>query len=245
LITGGASVDPDILKGLRDLGIHAYQGYRLTECAPLAALNRDTFFNDRSAGMASPNTLLDVYDVQNDGTGEIRFKGDNVMLGYFNQPEKTARAIRDGWFYTGDLGHIDKDGFLYITGRKKNVIVNSAGKSIYPEELEALLNRHAAVAESMVVGYENAEKRDYDVVAIIRPDYAHLRELCNGDCPPSRLDTEMKKVISEVNSAVPVYKRIVTYVLRDGEFPRNTTRKLKRTGIAEAHLADYREKVKK
>lgn len=244
LITGGASVDPDILKGLRDLGIQAYQGYRLTECAPLAALNRDTFFNDRSAGMASPNTLLDVYDVQNDGTGEIRFKGDNVMLGYFNQPEKTARAIRDGWFYTGDLGHIDKDGFLYITGRKKNVIVNADGKSIYPEELEDLLNRRAAVAESVVVGYAN-ESRDYDVVAIIRPDYDYLSDLCGGSCTPARLDTELKKVLSEVNASVPSYKRIRTYVLRQEEFPKNTTRKIKRAGIADLHRPDYLANLKK
>lgn len=245
LITGGASVNPDVLKGLRDLGIHAYQGYRLTECAPLAALNRDTFFNDRSAGMASPNTLLDIYDVQNDGTGEIRFKGDNVMLGYFNQPEKTARAIRDGWFYTGDMGHIDRDGFLYITGRKKNVIVNADGKSIYPEELEALLNRRPAIAESMVVGYANEEKKDYDVVAIIRPDRDYLNELCNGTCAPAQLDTEMRKVLSEVNSAVPPYKRIQTYVLREEEFPKNTTRKIKRAGIAEAHHPDYLRKLQK
>ncbi|MBQ5662079.1 MAG: AMP-binding protein, partial [Clostridia bacterium] len=181
MISGGAAVDPKIMQGLRDLGIAAYQGYGLTECAPLAALNRDTFYNDGSAGMATPNALLDVYDVQGDGTGEIRYKGDNIMLGYYKQPEMTAEVIRDGWFYTGDLGYLDKDGFLFITGRKKNVIVTSNGKNIFPEELETYLGRTPYVAESVVVGYMNPKKKDYDIVAIIRPDLDRMVEDFGAD----------------------------------------------------------------
>ncbi|MBQ9132318.1 MAG: AMP-binding protein [Clostridia bacterium] len=245
IISGGAAVDPEIIKGMRDLGIQTYQGYGLTECAPLAALNRDTFYNDRSAGMATPNCLLDVYDVQNDGTGEIRCKGDNVMLGYYNQPDVTAEVIRDGWFYTGDLGYMDKDGFLYITGRKKNVIVTSDGKNIFPEELEAKLEKSAFVAESVVVGYMNDQKRDYDVVALIRPNLERVKEVYGEQYTKDQLETELKKVISQVNGSVPPYKRIAHFVLRLEEFPKNTSRKIKRAGLADAAFADYQAKVKK
>ena len=243
MISGGAAVDPKIMKGLRDLGIAAYQGYGLTECAPLAALNRDTFYNDGSAGMATPNALLDIYDVQGDGTGEIRYKGDNIMLGYYKQPEMTAEVIRDGWFYTGDLGYLDKNGFLFITGRKKNVIVTSNGKNIFPEELETYLGRTPYVAESVVVGYMNPKKKDYDIVAIIRPDMERFTEDYGTRYTKDQLETEMKKAISEVNGIVQSYKRIETFVLREEEFPKNTSRKIKRAGIADSAFEAYRKKA--
>ncbi|MBQ1261698.1 MAG: AMP-binding protein [Clostridia bacterium] len=243
MISGGAAVDPKIMQGLRDLGIAAYQGYGLTECAPLAALNRDTFYNDGSAGMATPNALLDVYDVQGDGTGEIRYKGDNIMLGYYKQPEMTAEVIRDGWFYTGDLGYLDKDGFLFITGRKKNVIVTSNGKNIFPEELETYLGRTPYVAESVVVGYMNPKKKDYDIVAIIRPDLDRMVEDFGADYTRDQLETELKKALSEVNGIVQSYKRIETFVIRDEEFPKNTSRKIKRAGIADFAFSAYQKKM--
>lgn len=243
LISGGASVDPVILKGLRDLGISALQGYGLTECAPLAALNRDTFYNDRSAGLATPNSLLDIYDMQDDGTGEVRYKGDNIMLGYYNQPELTAEVIKDGWFYTGDLGYLDKDGFLHITGRKKNVIVTSNGKNIFPEELETYLGRTPFVAESVVVGYINPKKKDYDIVALIYPDKDRLTEVYGKDYTAEQVENEMKKAIAEVNGIVQSYKRIETYLIRDVEFPKNTSRKIKRAGVADSAFDEYRQKM--
>ena len=243
LISGGASVDPTVLSGLRDLGIFSVQGYGLTECAPIAALNRDTFYNDRSAGMATPNTLLDIYDMQDDGTGEIRYKGDNVMLGYYDQPELTAEVIRDGWFYTGDLGYMDKDGFLFITGRKKNVIVTANGKNIFPEELETYLGRTPFVKESVVVGYPNAKKKDYDVVAIIHPDYERAEATFGKGYTTDMLDLELKKAVSEVNGIVQSYKRIETFVIRREEFPKNTSRKIKRAGVADEAYNDYLAKI--
>ena len=231
------------MQGLRDLGIAAYQGYGLTECAPLAALNRDTFYNDGAAGMATPNALLDIYDVQGDGTGEIRYKGDNIMLGYYKQPKMTAEVIRDGWFYTGDLGYLDKDGFLFITGRKKNVIVTSNGKNIFPEELETYLGRTPYVAESVVVGYMNPKKKDYDIVAIIRPDLDRMVEDFGADYTRDQLETELKKALSEVNGIVQSYKRIETFVIRDEEFPKNTSRKIKRAGIADSAFSAYQKKM--
>ncbi len=244
LITGGAAADPETLSGLRDFGIATYQGYGLTECAPLAALARDTIINDKSAGMSTPNAILDIYDMQDDGTGEIRYKGENVMLGYYKMPELTAEVIRDGWFYTGDLGYMDQDGFLYITGRKKNVIVTSNGKNIFPEELETYLNRTPFVAESVVVGYINQKKKDYDIVALIYPDKERLEEVYGKNYTKSQLDLEMEKALSEVNGIVQSYKRIETYVIRDEEFPKNSSRKIKRAGIADAAYQAYLEKMK-
>lgn len=243
IICGGASVNPTVLKGLRDFGILTVQGYGLTECAPLAALNRDCFYNDLSAGMASPNSLLDIYDMQDDGTGEIRYKGDNVMLGYFNMPELTAEVIHDGWFYTGDLGYIDSDGFLFITGRKKNVIVTSNGKNIFPEELETYLGRSNLVTESVVVGYINEKKKDYDIVALIYPNREYAEELLGKDYTEEQLSAELGKVVSDVNGIVQSYKRIVTFLISPEEFPKNTSKKIKRAGIADAFKSAYLKKT--
>lgn len=244
LISGGAAVDPKVLAGLHDLGIAAVQGYGLTECAPLAALNRDTYFNDSAAGLGTPNTLLDIYDVQDDGTGEIRFKGDNLMLGYYGQPELTAEVIRDGWFYTGDLGYLDANGFLHITGRKKNVIVTSNGKNIFPEELETYLCRTPFVAESVVVGFINPKKKDYDIVAIIYPDKARMDETYGERWTRDQLDAELRRAVAEVNGIVQSYKRIECYVIRDTEFPKNASRKIKRQGLADSVKAEYEAKLK-
>ena len=243
LISGGAAVDPQVLQGLRDLGIQALQGYGLTECAPLAALNRDCFWNDSSAGLATPNSLLDIDDMQEDGTGEIRYKGDNVMLGYYQMPELTAEVIRDGWFYTGDLGYLDEKGFLHITGRKKNVIVTSNGKNIFPEELETYLCRTPYVSEAVVVGFLNPRKKDYDIVAILYPDYERMEESFGKNYTQQQLDDEMRRAVAEVNGIVQSYKRIETYVLRAEEFPKNASRKIKRAGIADSVFEEYKKKI--
>lgn len=242
LISGGASANPAVLKGFRDLGISAIQGYGLTECSPIAALNRDTFYNDGSAGMATPDTLLDIYDMKDDGTGEIRFKGDNIMLGYYKMPALTAEVIRDGWFYTGDLGYLDENGFLFITGRKKNVIITAGGKNIFPEELETYLNRTRFIKESVVVGYVNPKKKDYDIVAIIHPDYAKLEQTFGPSFTEERLDLELRKAVSEVNGIVLPYKRMKTFLISKKEFPKNTSHKIKRLGIADAFAEEYYKK---
>ncbi|MBQ8432592.1 MAG: AMP-binding protein [Clostridia bacterium] len=243
MISGGAAVDPQILQGLRDLGIYAYQGYGLTECAPLAALNRDRFYNDASAGLATPNALLDIVDMQEDGTGEVRYKGDNVMLGYFEQPELTAEVLRDGWFYTGDLGYMDEHGFLFLTGRKKNVIVTAKGKNIFPEELETYLGRTPFVQESVVVGYLNPKKKDYDIVALIYPDREQLEASFGPAVTRQQIEDTMKRAICEVNSIVQSYKRIETFVLWEEEFPKNTSKKIKRAGLADLAYAAYLERM--
>ncbi|MGM9598021.1 MAG: AMP-dependent synthetase/ligase [Eubacteriales bacterium] len=242
-ICGGAAADPAVMSGLRDFGLLAIQGYGLTECAPLAAVNKDDYFRDDSAGLATPNGVLDIYDVQNDGTGEIRYKGDNVMLGYYRNPELTAEVIRDGWFYTGDLGYIDPDGFLHITGRKKNVIVTPGGKNIFPEELEAYLCRNRFIAEAVVVGYFNESHGNWDIVAVLYPDDAEFVEAYGRGYTQGQIDAEFSRAVEEVNGIVQSYKRITMYIVRNTEFPKNSSRKIKRAGIAEESEAEYRKKL--
>ena len=231
MASGGASVDPEILRGLRDLGLLPIQGYGLTECSPIAAVNRDTYYRDSSAGLAMPNVLLDIYDVQDDGTGEIRLRGDNVMLGYYNMPELTEEVKRDGWFYTGDLGYLDADGFLHITGRKKNVIVTANGKNVFPEELETYLCRNPFVAEAVVVGVMNEKKKDLDVVALIYPSHAHFEEIYGKTYTDEQVNAELTRAVDAVNATVQSYKRMVRFVVVAEEFPKNTSRKIKRMGL--------------
>ncbi len=233
LLSGGAPADPEVLRGLRDFGICAYQTYSLSECAPIAAINRDNHYRDASAGLAFPNALLDIYDMQDDGIGEIRYKAPNVMLGYFDMPEKSARAIRDGWFYTGDLGTVDEDGFLYIVGGKKNVITTAGGKSVFPEELEKMLLHSEFIKEVGVLGVLDEKRREYDIVAIIHPDDAKFVSCYGSDYTKAQVDLELKKAISTVNAAVRPYKRIHSYRISTAELPKNSSRKIDRRRLQE------------
>lgn len=243
LISGGASVNPEVLQGLRDFGLLAVQGYGLTECSPIAALNSDNFYRDDSAGLATPNTVLDIYNPEEDGTGEIRFKGENIMLGYYNAPELTAEVKRGEWFYTGDLGYIDAEGFLHITGRKKNVIVTSNGKNIFPEELETYLGRNSFVKESVIVGIPNAHKKDYDIVAVIVPDTEHFTEVYGEAYTAEQVREELARAVAEVNELVQSYKRIDLFIRRDEEFEKNTSKKIKRAGVADSIMEEYNKQV--
>ena len=245
VITAGYAADPAVIRGWRDLGVHVLHGYALTECTPLAAINRDVASNDASVGLAFPNTLLDVYDVQPDGTGEIRFKGENLMLGYYKNEELTREVIRGGWFYTGDLGYIDRRGFLFILGRKKNMLVTGDRKNVYPEELEEKLEKAPYIKEAVVVGYADDGRKGDTVVAVIHPDYDRVVETYGKNFAASQLDLEMKKAISEVNSRVAPHKRIEQYVIRRDPFERNSSRKIIRRGVADAARADYLAKRKK
>ncbi len=232
LISGGAAADPQVLTDLSTVGITAIQGYGMTECAPLIALNRDNYHNPAAAGLATPQTLLDIDHVQSDGTGEIRFRGDNVMLGYYNDPDATAEVIRDGWLYTGDLGYIDENGFLYITGRKKNVIITSGGRNVYPEELEAALERTPFVREALVVGVFNTKKKNSDVIAWILPDQNALEIVFGEKMCQEVLMLEMKKAVSGVNASLQPYQQIKGFLIR-AAFSHNSAGKILRTGLSE------------
>ena len=245
MVSGGAGIDPAILKGLRDLGFHAIQGYGLTECSPLAAVNHSDYFEDSAAGLALPEGQLRIADAAEDGTGEICVRSEGVMLGYYNMPEATAAVKHGGWFYTGDLGYIDKRGFLHITGRKKNVIVTYNGKNIFPEELEAHLCRSDAVAEAVVVGIMNEKKKDYDIVALLRPDMDRLRELSGGEVSEEQVELALSAALESVNATVQSYKHMCMYIHYREEFPKNSSKKIKRAGLIEKILPQYEEKMRR
>ncbi len=243
LVSGGAPIDPAVIAGMRDFGINIIQGYGLTESAPLAAVNHDSYFSDRSAGLTLPGGELKIIDTQEDGTGEICYRGDNVMLGYYGRPDLTAEVKRNGWLHTGDIGFIDERGFLVITGRKKNVIVRSNGKNVFPEELEAYICRNPLVSEAVVLGIMNQKKNDYDIVAAIYPDAEYAKESLGKEYTAKELEAEIKKIVEEVNGIVQSYKRIDVILVRDEEFPKNTSRKIKRFEIPELVMGDYMNKI--
>lgn len=229
LIAGGAAIDPAVLKGMQDLGFACLQGYGLTECAPILALNRDVDFNDRAAGLPLPGVEIRIIDKDENGIGEIIGKGPNVMLGYYENEEATREAIDpDGFFHTGDLGYLDPDGFVIITGRKKNVIVTKNGKNIFPEEIEFLLASHDLIQESLVTGVVDADGETI-VQAEIFPNEEKVRELA-GDAgltsePVRQL---VNDVVRKVNHSLATYKYIKNFTLRDTEFEKTTSRKIKR-----------------
>ncbi len=243
LVSGGAPIDPEILRGMREFGLHIIQGYGLTESAPLAAVNRDCYFNDRSAGLVLPEGELKILHPAEDGTGEICYRGDNVMLGYYNEPTLTAEVKKNGWLRTGDIGYIDEKGFLIITGRKKNVIIRANGKNVFPEELEAYLCRSPWISEAVVLAIMNDKKKDYDIVAVVRADEEYAKEALGRQNTEEALERQLVAAVSQVNDIVQTYKRVdVTLWLKE-EFPKNSSRKIKRFEVPAMIMEQYKEKV--
>jgi len=227
-ISGAAGIDPQIAKGFRELGISLIQGYGLTECAPIVALNRDICYKDEAAGLPLPNLQVEIDNPDEDGIGEIKCKGSSVMLGYYNDPEATAEVIKDGWFYTGDSGFIDKDGFLHITGRKKNVIITGNGKNVFPEEIETLLNRSLYIKESLVYGKGQSDG-DTVICARIVPDKEKIEEdIKNNSAPGSTVEQIIEKEVKRINQSMVTYKHVKEFTLQDEEFIKTTTKKIKR-----------------
>ena len=244
LVSGGAPIDPEVIKGMRDFGINVIQGYGLTESAPLAAVNHDSYFNDRSAGLVLPGGQLKIIDKSDDGTGEICYRGDNVMIGYYNAPELTAEVKKNGWLHTGDIGYIDQNGFLIITGRKKNVIIRANGKNVFPEELESYISRHELVSEVVVVPFMNEKRGDYDIVAAIYPNAEYAREALGEHYGKEELEAAIAKIVESVNSIVQSYKKIDVILVRDTDFPKNASRKIKRFELPALLAEDYKAKTK-
>ena len=227
-ISGAAAIDPQTAKGFRELGISLIQGYGLTECAPILAVNRDIDYKDEAAGLPLPCVQVEIDNPDEDGIGEIKCKGPCVMLGYYNDPEATAAAIRDGWFYTGDSGFIDKDGFVHITGRKKNVIITGNGKNVFPEEIETLLNRSLYIKESLVYGKGQSDG-DTVICARIVPDREKIEEdIRKNSAPGSTVEEIIEKEVKRVNQSLVIYKHIKEFTLQDEEFIKTTTKKIKR-----------------
>lgn len=229
LIAGGAAIDPRIMQGMQDLGLHCIQGYGLTECAPILALNRDVIYKNQSAGLPLPGVEIKIVDKDENGIGEIVGRGPNVMLGYYEDDEATQAAIdEDGFFHTGDLGYIDSEGFVIITGRKKNVIITKNGKNIFPEEIEFLLARSELIQESLVSGVQD-EDGDIVVTAEIFPNLEKIEELLGEVEPTSEKVRELiAEEVKNVNHSLTTYKYIRSFTLRAAEFDKTTSKKIKR-----------------
>ena len=225
-ISGAAAIDPAVAKGFRDLGILFIQGYGITECSPIVTLNRDINFKDNAAGIPLSCLEVKIDNPNEEGIGEIICKGDNVMLGYYENDEETAKVLKDGWFYTGDLGYIDKDGFVIISGRKKNIIIDKNGKNVYPEELETFLNKNNYILESMVYAHE--DEITFEIRAQIFPNLPEIEAEFGKDVSDEQIQKLMEAAVKEVNDRNPTWKYIRKVIVRKEEFTKTTTKKIKR-----------------
>lgn len=227
-IAGGAAIDPQILQDFEQWGFVAVQGYGLTEFAPIMALNRERYFRHDSAGLPLPSVEVKVLNADEDGVGEFAGRGPNRMIGYYEDPELTAEAIVDGWYHTGDMGYITQEGFLIITGRKKNLIVTKSGKNVYPEELEALLNRNDEVTES-VVSAEKDANGEQRIGVVIFPDMEGVTKRLGKENPSQQeIQALMEQLVKELNTKLQPYQYVRNVTLRDTEFEKNTSRKIMR-----------------
>lgn len=227
LVSAAAPIDSEILTGLQDLGIRAIQGYGLTETSPVVSIENDFAVKTGSSGKAVANVEIKINDKDENGIGEIMVKGPNVMLGYYKNEEATKEVLEsDGWYHTGDLGYLDKDGFLYITGRKKNVIVQKNGKNIFPEELETLINHIPFVKESIVYGRPTWDG-DLDICVKIVYDKDEIKAV-HGYKSEEDILKEMKEAISKLNENMPPYKHIRDVIVTSEELIKTTTAKVKR-----------------
>ena len=228
IIEGGAAADPIISKAFNSLGVMMLQGYGLTETAPVIVAENP---NERRLGSVGKPMLNDTVEIANpdaNGVGDIRVKGPNVMLGYYEMPEQTEEVLRDGYFYTGDLGYFDKDGYLFITGRSKNMIVLKNGKKVFPEELELLVNRLNLVEESMVFGLPDDEDKN-DIKLSVKVVYSEetVKEKL-GAVSEQEIYDNIWEQIKELNKTFPNYKHIKNLMLSKDELIKNSSKKVKR-----------------
>lgn len=227
IIVGGAPIDPQIIRDFYSFGISVFQGYGITECSPLISVNMPGHVKFDSVGQVVESCVakIDPIDECDDGEGEILVRGDNVMLGYYENPEATAEVFTDdGYFRTGDIGKIDRKGYITITGRKKNVIIASNGKNVFPEELEERLAKFPLIKESVVLGRDDQNTGDVVITALIYPD----PELVDGKLSNDEVCAQLKEQITKINKALPPYKHINKFEIRNEEFEKTPSKKIKR-----------------
>ena len=228
IISGGAPLDTKVEKWFNQIGINIVQGYGLTETSPVIAAEDFGHTRYGSVGMPMKSLEVKIDNPDSAGVGEITVKGPNVMLGYYNNQEKTDEVLQDGWFHTGDLGYLDKDGFLFITGRKKDLIVLKNGKKVFPEELELLINRLDEVEECFVYGLPNKNDVNDVKVAVeivyndnfVKTNYNNISE--------EDLKVIIWNKIKEINKTLPMYKYIKDMILTKEPLIKTTTNKTKR-----------------
>ena len=227
LVAGGAALDPDTEKTFNSLGINMVQGYGLTESSPVIAVEDDKYKKIGSIGKALPTLDVKIDEPNEEGIGELLVKGPTIMLGYYENEEATKETIdKEGWLHTGDLAKIDKDGFIFITGRKKFVIVLKNGKNVYPEELEILINKIAGVKECFVYG-KPEDDGDYKISAKIVYDKEIMKDIYGVE-EEKDIKEKLWKEVKTINKTMPKYKYIKGITITEEELLKTTTRKVKR-----------------
>ena len=226
VLYGAAPMNKETIIGFNNLGISLIQGYGLTETSPVISAETDKEKRPGSVGLALPSLQVKIEDKDENGEGEITVKGPVVMLGYYKNDEETNKVLKDGWFRTGDYGYIDDDGFIYITGRKKDIIVLRNGKNVYPQEIEFLINKIPYVAESLVYSRDKS-KTDTMLCAKIVYDKEHIKEFLG-----EKTEKEYKEIIWEeikkINQTLPVFKHIKNITITTTPLAKTTTQKVKR-----------------
>lgn len=222
IVCGGAPIRPEVGKFFDDIGIDLLNGYGITECSPLVSVNRPYFNDCRTVGVILPCCEVKIVNPDEDGNGEVHVKGKIVMLGYYNDEERTNEVLKDGWFNTGDYGNINKKGQLSITGRKKNLIVLNNGKNVFPEEIEAYVARVPYIQEVVVRGIKE-EGREVGLQAEVFLNQDMVKSMGIED-----VHEALKKDISNVTKELPVYKKVTDIKIRENEFVKTTTNKIKR-----------------
>lgn len=226
-VAGGAALDPEAEKGFNELGFKMYQGYGLTESSPVIAAEDDKYRRLGSIGKAFPSLDVKIVEPNEEGIGELVAKGPSIMLGYYNNEEATKEALdEEGWLHTGDLAKIDKDGYIFISGRKKFVIVLKNGKNIYPEELETLVNKIEGIKESFVYG-KPEDDGDYKICSKIVYDKELVQDIY-GTSDEEKLKELIWQEVKKVNKTMPAYKYIREITLTSEDLIKTTTQKIKR-----------------
>ncbi len=232
VITGAAAISPQIYRDFEDMGLTILQGYGMTECTPLISgtpqrAERERYRKAGSVGATVSTGETKVINKDESGIGEILYRGPNVMKGYYNMPEATAEVIdEEGWLHTGDLGFIDPQGWIYLTGRVKNVIVTATGENVYPEEIEEFVNQNEFIEDSMIFPHKTTEGENVGIQ--ILPAMEPLSEKFGYEPNEEELNTFFKDLINELNQDLSVYKRIRDVFVRKEDFIRTTTKKIKR-----------------
>lgn len=227
-ISGAAALDPEVEEAFRDWGINLCQGYGLTETSPVIGVETNENFRVGSIGKALPHIEAKIEDANEDGMGELVVKGPNVMLGYYNDEKATKEVLNNGWFRTGDLAKIDEDEYIFICGRKKSVIVLKNGKNIFPEEMEALVNKIEGVKESFIFGKQQSEdKEDIKIHAKIIFDREIIKEAYKVEKDEEIYDVLLDK-IKDINQIMPKYKAIRGIIISEEPLLKTTTNKIKR-----------------
>jgi len=222
-VSGGAAIDPEVIRGFEIFGITILQGYGLTESAPILTC---CTLEDNKIG--SVGKAISIVEIKITSEGEICARGPNIMQGYYKRPDLTAEIIKEGWLYTGDVGFVDKEGHVFITGRIKDIIVTGSGVNVYPDELEFLLNKTPGILESCILGVkvkEGVRKGMEDVWAIVVPDREYFKK---KNISLDQVEQTIRESVNKLNQKLTGYKRIANVILRDQELPKTTTRKVRK-----------------